>query len=232
MHAAVVDEPQRAVAALGEQGVDLAGVDEPAEEVRHLAVAVPRVVVLQPPGVVLQQQRGRAGGLDLLVDRAAVAGHEVAGQPDLLAVEHEAGAGLEDVGGLGEQARVLAHRPLAAAGHEHDLGAGAVAGLQRADALQRELLVGVAQQRAARSQQGAVEVDVERAHAPILANGGLAAACRDRRLAAGAPCRAPPGAPFTRCSRPARVAWASRREGERRGQRGPSRGDEPAWESL
>ena len=74
MDAAVVDEAQPAEPALGEQRVGLGGVDEAAEEVRDLAVAMPGVVVLQAPRVVLEQQRGGAGGLDLVVDRAGAAG--------------------------------------------------------------------------------------------------------------------------------------------------------------
>ena len=56
---AVVDEPQVLVAVLGEQRVGLERVDLVAEEqVRDLAVVAPRLVVPQPPGVVLEQQRG------------------------------------------------------------------------------------------------------------------------------------------------------------------------------
>jgi hypothetical protein len=163
--AAVVDEPQRAVAVLGEQRVGLGGVDEPAEEVRDLAVAMPRVVVLEPALVVLEQQRGRAHRLDLVVDRAGLAGHEVARQPVLLAVEHEAGAGLEDVRRLADEPRVLHDLRLPAAGHEHDLGAGAITGLQRTHAVQRERAVGAAQQHAAGAEQRRVEVDVDGSHA-------------------------------------------------------------------
>ena len=55
---------------------------------------------------------------------------------------------------------------LAPAGHEHDLDAGAVAGLERADAGEGEAVVAAAQERAVGAEQGAVEVDVEGAHGP------------------------------------------------------------------
>ena len=55
VYAAVVDEPQPAVTLALEQVVDLARVDEPAEEMRHLAAAVPGVVVLQAAGVGVEQ---------------------------------------------------------------------------------------------------------------------------------------------------------------------------------
>ena len=48
MHRAVVDQAQVPEAVLAEQRVGLDGVDEAAEQVRDLAVGVPRVVVLQP----------------------------------------------------------------------------------------------------------------------------------------------------------------------------------------
>ena len=57
------------MAVLGQHAVGLRGVDEAAEQVRDFALEVPRLVVLQAPGVVLEQQRRRAGALDLLGDR-------------------------------------------------------------------------------------------------------------------------------------------------------------------
>ena len=60
--------------------------------------------------------------------------------------------------------------PLRRPGHQDDLRTGAFAGLQRSHALQREGAVGAAQQRAAGAEQRAVEVDVEAAHADILAH--------------------------------------------------------------
>src|SRR5262249_8421536 len=65
-----------------------------------------------------------------------------------------------DVGRLAEQARVLHHLCLAAAREDHDLDLGPVARLQRAHGIEAEAAIGVAQQRGARAEQGAVEVDV------------------------------------------------------------------------
>ena len=50
---------------------------------------------------------------------------------------------------------------LAAAGHDHDLDPGAVAGLEAARLGQGEGAVGVAEQRAALAEQGPVEVGVD-----------------------------------------------------------------------
>jgi len=78
----------------GEQLVGLRDVDGAAEEVRDLAVAVPRIVGLEAAGEVFEQaRRGRA---DLVVDRQ-LAGLEGPGQPRRLAVDDEARPGLEDV---------------------------------------------------------------------------------------------------------------------------------------
>ncbi len=166
MHPAVVDEAQAAVALAVEQVVDLAGVDEPAEEVGDLAPAMPRVVVLKASRVGLEEQLGRAGGLDLVVDRGIRLRLIVAGEPHLLAVEHEARPGFEDVGRLGEQAGVLGDGHLAPAGHEDDLDVRAMAGLERAHAGEREAVVAAAHERAVGAEQGAVEIDVEGAHGP------------------------------------------------------------------
>ena len=59
--------------ASAQQPLRLGGVDEAAEEVGDLAVDVPRRVVLQASGVGLEQEAGRAGRGDLLVDRRVVA---------------------------------------------------------------------------------------------------------------------------------------------------------------
>ena len=89
MRGAVVDQPQVVVAVRGEQPVDLRDVDQPAEQMRDLAPAVPRRVVLQATRVALEQQAGAPVALDLLVDADALPRQEGAGQPLLLAVEHE-----------------------------------------------------------------------------------------------------------------------------------------------
>jgi hypothetical protein len=132
-----------------EQGVRLVGVDQPAEQVRELAPQVPRLVVLEPPGVALEQQRRDAGVLDLLEDGPPVARLDVAGQVDVLAVDVQPAADLVDVGGLAEQPRVLHHLRLAPPRLEHDLHARAVAGLERPRGQQREGALVVAEQRGA-----------------------------------------------------------------------------------
>ena len=80
-----------------------------------------------------------------------------------LAVDHDQAADLADVGPRPDQLGVLHHRGLAAAGLDHDLDAGAVAGLERARLEHRELALGVAEQRAVAAEQGAVEVGVDAA---------------------------------------------------------------------
>ena len=57
-------------------------------------------------------------------------GHHLAGHQGRLAVDREGAAGLVDVGGLAHQPGGLVDLRLAAAGHDHDLDAGPVAGLQ------------------------------------------------------------------------------------------------------
>ncbi len=99
--------------------------------------------------------------LDLLVDGAVLVGDEVAGQQRRLAVDREGAAGLVDVGGLAHQAGRLVDLWLATAGHDHDLDPGPVAGLEAARLGQREAALGVAEERAAPSEQGAVEVGVD-----------------------------------------------------------------------
>ncbi len=125
--------------------VDLDGIHQSAEEVRDLALCVPRLVVLQAPGVALQQQRRRTGEFDLLGDRE-LAGQQLAGQPVLLPVQHEACARLEDVGALAEQTRVLEHLRAPAPGHQDDLDACAQTRLNRAHAVDRHRPLTVVQQ--------------------------------------------------------------------------------------
>ena len=143
-----------------QQRVRLVHVDEPAQEVRELALAVPRRVRLEPARVALEQQLRRARLLDLLPDRLAVARLELA-EVGVLAVDVQAAPDLVDVGGLPEQARVLHHLRLAPAGLEHHLDARAVARLERARGKQREVALGVAEERRAAAEQRAVEIRVD-----------------------------------------------------------------------
>ena len=151
------------MAVLDEHAVDLDGVDETAEEVRDLALEVPRLVVLQAPAVALEQQGRRARALDLLGDRQ-LARPQLAGQPVLLPVEHHAGAGLVDERALAEQPRVLEHLRAPPPGHQHDLDAGAQARLHRPHAVDRHPPLAVVQHRGAATEQRAVEVEVQAAH--------------------------------------------------------------------
>ena len=89
--------------------------------------------------------------------------HPVAGEQRPLAVDHDAAPGLVDVGGLADQPGVRHHLGLAAARHDHHLDPGAVAGLERPRLQQREVALGVAEQRAVVPEQGAVEVGVDAA---------------------------------------------------------------------
>ena len=115
-----------------EQLVGLGDVDLAAEEVGEDAAVVPGRVVLEPPLEVLEEQLRDAARLDLLVDGAALVGDHLAGQQRRLALDREGAAGLVDVGGLAHQAGRLVDLGLAAAGHDHDLDPGPVAGLQPA----------------------------------------------------------------------------------------------------
>ena len=158
---AVVEQPQVVVAALAEQRVGLVDVDLAAEEVGEDAAVVPGRVVLEPPLEVLEQHLRDAARLDLLVDGAVLVGNHVAGQQRRLALDREGAAGLVDVGGLAHQPGRLVDLGLAAAGHDHDLDPGPVAGLEPARLGQREPALGVAEERAALAEQGAVEVGVD-----------------------------------------------------------------------
>ena len=167
-------EVQVGVPVLGEQAVRLEGVDQAAKEMRDLARDVPRLVVLEAAAIVLEQQRGGAGALDLLGDRQ-LPRLQIAREPVLLPVEHEARAGLEDVGPAAEQARVLGHLGAPAARHEHDLHVCAQARLDRARAVDRDRPLAVVHERGAAPQQRAVQVEIQaaRTHArETLASGG------------------------------------------------------------
>ena len=158
---AVVEQPQVAVALGLEQPVGLLDVDLAAEEVGEDAPVVPGGVVLEPPLEVLEQHLRDAALLDLLVDGAVLVGDHLAGHQRRLALDREGAAGLVDVGGLAHQAGALVHLRLAAAGHDHDLYPGPLAGLEPARLGQREGALGVAEERAALAEQGAVEVGVD-----------------------------------------------------------------------
>ena len=151
---------------LGEQLVHLAQVDLAAEEMREVAVGVPGRVVLDPARERLEQQARRAGLARSARGRCVLARLEVAGQEHLLGAVDEPAAHLVDVGGLADQPRVLVHLRLAPAGLDHDLDAGPVAGLERADREQREVALGVAQERRALAEHRAVEVGVDAAQRP------------------------------------------------------------------
>ena len=122
---------------------------------------MPGRVVLEPPFEVLEEQLRDPALLDLLVDRAVLAGRHLAGHQRRLALDREGAAGLVDVGGLAHQPRRLVHLRLTAAGHDHHLGPGPVAGLERPRLRQREPALGVAEERAALSEQGPVEIGVD-----------------------------------------------------------------------
>ena len=109
----------------------------------------------------LEEQLRDAPLLDLLVDRPVLVRRHLAGHQRRLALDREGAAGLVDVGGLAHQPRRLVHLRLAAAGHDHDLGAGPVAGLERPRLRQAEAALGVAEERAAPPEQGPVEIGVD-----------------------------------------------------------------------
>ena len=114
------------------------------------------------PAVALEQQVGRARRGDPLVGVGL-------GQPVHLIVDREAAARLEDVVVEAEEARVVVqHRPRAARHRAHER-AGPVARLERPDAEQREAALAVARHRPAGAEQRPVEVDVQAAHAGIVA---------------------------------------------------------------
>jgi hypothetical protein len=80
-----------------------------------------------------------------------------------LAVEHEARPGLERVRADAEDAGVVEERRAPPSGVDDDLGAGTRAGLQRTRAEQREAGLRVVEEGVVRTEQGAVEIDVEAA---------------------------------------------------------------------
>jgi hypothetical protein len=158
---AVVDQSHDLVPLGRQQHVRLAHVDRAAEQVRHLAVAVPGRVRLQTTGVALQQQPRGAQLLDLGVDARVLARLQVARQEGQLAVHDQPAADLEDVRALAHQTRVLHHLRAPPARLDDHLGAGAVAGLERARRQEREVAVGGTEQRRALAEQGPVEIGVD-----------------------------------------------------------------------
>ena len=104
-------------------------------------------VVLELAREGLEEEVGDAG-LDHALGRRAVGARlPVARQVGALLADHDAAAGLVDVGGLAHQARVRGHLGLAAAGHDHHLHVRPVAGLERPSLPHRELTVRVAKER-------------------------------------------------------------------------------------
>src|SRR5215218_7561047 len=160
---AVVHEAQARVALGREQLAGLAWVDQPSEEVRDLAVEMPGRVELEPPGVALEQQVRGARLANLRVDCEPVARLDVPGEEGQLALDHHAGAHLEDVGALPHEAGVLHHLSAPAPGLDHHLGARAVAGLECAGGEQGEIALGRAEERSALPEQRAVEIGVNAA---------------------------------------------------------------------
>src|SRR5262249_992061 len=155
---AVVEQAQVVVASVGKRLVRLADVYLAAEEGGEDAAVMPGRVVLEPSLEALEEQLRDALALALPGDRAVLLGDHVAGGEGGLGVDGEGGAGLVDVGGLAHQPRRLVYLGLAPAGHDHDLDPGPVAGLEAARLRQREGPHGVAVERAAAAEQGAVEV--------------------------------------------------------------------------
>src|SRR5215212_2474316 len=163
---AVVDKAQPVDARLAHRPLGLERVDEPAEQVRYLAVEVPRRVVLEPARVALEQQLRRPELGDLLEDRSFVR-HQVAGEPLQLAVDHQPGPRLEDVGARPDDAGVFEYLRAAPPRVEDDLDVSARACLQRPHPDGRECPFAVAKQRCAASEQRAVEIDVQAAQQPL-----------------------------------------------------------------
>src|SRR5947209_19899855 len=118
---------------------------------RDVALPRPWGVVLEPASVAVEQQLRSTRRVDLLVDRPRFRrGHDPASQPLELAVDHESAADLEDVAVETQQPRVLEHGPLAPARIDHDLDPRPVAGLKRADTVEREATIAIPHQRPTR----------------------------------------------------------------------------------
>ena len=115
------------------------------------------------PGVVLEQQRGRARARRSARGSSARRGPR-ARQPVRLAVEHDPGAGLEDAArwpsSRASSIATIRRRPA----HHDDLDVGAQAGLDRAHPEQVTPPPAAAQQPAARAEQRPVHVEIQTAH--------------------------------------------------------------------
>ena len=160
---AVVDQPQVVVAALVQERARLLDVDVAAQDVRDLAALGVGRVGLEAPVVALEQQVGRARRGDPLVGVRL-------GQPVQLVADARSRrpprrCSRRGRGVRASSCRTARGRPDIA----HDQHAGAVARLERPDAQEREAPVAVARHRPAGAEQRPVEVDVQAAHAGIVA---------------------------------------------------------------
>ena len=155
--------------------VGLGDVDLAAEQVRVLAVGVPGRVVLEAPARRTRRAgRGRRGRRSSR-RRSALVGLEVADQEGVARRRSSPRSPprrcrRSGPSGASPRSTWASRRP----GLDHDLDAGAVAGLQRARLEHREVALGVAEQRPVAPEQGPVEVGVD------AAQGGMA-----RTVAAG-----------------------------------------------
>src|SRR5450755_4799470 len=114
----------------------------------------------------LEQQRGRARDLDLVMDRPrGKRRDDSAGEPLELVIKHESTPELEDVGSRADQSRALEHARLSASRIQHDLRSGAPTRLESAHAEVAEAPVAAPQQRRVRTEQRPVEVYIQAAHA-------------------------------------------------------------------
>ena len=235
MDAAVVQKSQAVVTLASQQRGRLVGIHKAAEQVRHLAVAVPGVVVLQAPRVVLEQQRRGAGVLDLVVDRPSLARlrQQRRRHPVLLAVKHDTGTRLEEVGGWPEQPRVLHRLRLAATRHDDEFGTSTNARLHRTSGEQRETAVGVLEQMPARAEQRPVEIYVHRLEHGARVVGHAAQRLTTRGLADWPLCLAPTGVSFRKIhGRTTMTATLGQRLERRDAQRFVGRQDEISRLSL
>ena len=160
---AVVEEAE-VVVSLGDQElVHFGRVDLAPHEERELSANLPRRVPLEHRPVRLEQEIRDACVDHPLVRSRVLRGLPVAGQVAPLAVDEDAAARFVDVGGAAHEPRVRLDLRLAAARHDDDLDAGAIAGLKRLGLSEGEVAVGVAEEAAPRAEQSSVEVGVDAA---------------------------------------------------------------------
>ena len=136
---AVVEEAQVLVAALCQEPVGRLDVHLAPEEMRELAIVVPWVVPLEAPGKALEEHVGNAGGDHLLRGCSVGVRNPIAGEEGSLPVDEDSTSRLVYVRGLAQEPRVGHHLGLAAAGHDHDLDAGPMAGLEHPRLARREV---------------------------------------------------------------------------------------------